>query len=67
MNILEQITFEADVINSKRNYDLALKGIAHSTIEEYGDISKSWLLRMCWGILLIWFMAVLKVIVALQF
>jgi diguanylate cyclase (GGDEF)-like protein/PAS domain S-box-containing protein len=40
MNILDQITNQDDVLKAKRNYDLALHGKSHSTIEEYGDLSK---------------------------
>jgi diguanylate cyclase (GGDEF)-like protein/PAS domain S-box-containing protein/putative nucleotidyltransferase with HDIG domain len=37
MNLLESITSEPDRIKAKANYDLALKGVSHTTIEEYGD------------------------------
>lgn len=39
MNLLENITSEEDKINAKINYDLALQGKSHSTIQEYGDIA----------------------------
>lgn len=42
MNLLEQITSEEDIVKAKKNYDLALNGTAHATIEEYGEISKSY-------------------------
>ena len=42
MNLLEQITSEEDVIRAKKNYDLALNGTAHATIEEFGEISKNY-------------------------
>ena len=42
MNILEQITSEEDRSKSKKNYDLALKGNSHMTVEVYGDLSKSY-------------------------
>jgi diguanylate cyclase (GGDEF)-like protein/PAS domain S-box-containing protein len=38
MNLLEQITSETDRVNAKRNYDLALAGIVHTTTEKYGDL-----------------------------
>ena len=37
MNILECITSNIDKQNSKMNYDKALSGISHSTIQEFGD------------------------------
>lgn len=42
MNLLDAITLESDRIKSKVNYDLALKGISHTTIEEYGDAAVSY-------------------------
>jgi diguanylate cyclase (GGDEF)-like protein/PAS domain S-box-containing protein/putative nucleotidyltransferase with HDIG domain len=39
MDLIEQITSEDDRIKAKRNYDLALNGIPHSTVESYGDIA----------------------------
>ncbi len=36
-NLIDSITSEVDRVNSKKNYDLALSGKAHSTIQEYGD------------------------------
>jgi len=42
LNLFELITNPEDVIKSKKNYDLALSGISHSTIEQYGDISISY-------------------------
>jgi hypothetical protein len=35
-NLLDAITSEADREKAKKNYDKALNGISHSTIEEYG-------------------------------
>ncbi len=37
MNLLECITSNVDKENAKTNYDLALTGVSHSTIQEYGD------------------------------
>ncbi|MFH2116853.1 MAG: HD domain-containing phosphohydrolase [Bacillota bacterium] len=37
MNIIECITSEIDKISAKKNYDLALTGVSHSTIQKYGD------------------------------
>jgi len=42
LNLFDQITNPDDVEKSKRNYDLALSGISHSTIEQYGEISISY-------------------------
>ena len=42
MNLLEQMTSEEDAIKAKRNFDLALNGTAHSTIEEYGEVSQNY-------------------------
>jgi|WetSurMetagenome_2_1015567.scaffolds.fasta_scaffold01619_4 PAS domain S-box-containing protein len=41
MNLLECITSEEDVINSKENYGRALKGESHTTVQEYGDQERS--------------------------
>ncbi len=37
MNIIECISSEKDRENSKKNYDLAMTGVSHSTVQEYGD------------------------------
>lgn len=42
MNLLDAITSEPDRIKAKVNYDLALKGVSHTTIEEYGDEAVSY-------------------------
>lgn len=42
LNLIEQITNPDDVTKSKKNYDLALSGVSHTTIEQYGDISISY-------------------------
>jgi len=42
MNHLDQITSEEDRIKVKKNYELALNGTVHTTIEVYGDLSKSY-------------------------
>jgi len=42
MNLMDCITSEVDKANAKKNYDLALSGKSHSTIEEYGDINKGY-------------------------
>jgi diguanylate cyclase len=36
-NLIESISSEVDRVNAKKNYDLALSGKAHSTIQEYGE------------------------------
>ncbi|PKK97466.1 MAG: hypothetical protein CVV58_01145 [Tenericutes bacterium HGW-Tenericutes-3] len=36
-NLMDSITSDIDKINAKKNYDLALSGKAHTTIQEYGD------------------------------
>jgi len=41
MNILECITSQEDLLNAKANYDRALRGEAHSTLQEYGDLEKT--------------------------
>ncbi|MFH0992993.1 MAG: HD domain-containing phosphohydrolase, partial [bacterium] len=41
MNLLDVITSEADKIHSKHNYDMAMQGVSHSTIQTYGDIQVS--------------------------
>lgn len=40
MNLLECITNDDDRTKSKMNYDRALAGESHSTIEEYGDLNR---------------------------
>lgn len=40
MNLIELIANEADKKNALGNYDKALSGIAHSTTQEFGDLSK---------------------------
>lgn len=40
MNVLDCITSEEDRRNGKFNYDRALSGEAHTTIQEYGDIER---------------------------
>ena len=42
MNLMTCISSEIDRVNSKKNYDLALTGVSHSTVQEYGDIEKSY-------------------------
>jgi PAS domain S-box-containing protein len=42
MNLMEQMTSEIDRVNAKINYDLALQGNSHSTIQKYGDIAISY-------------------------
>jgi diguanylate cyclase (GGDEF)-like protein/PAS domain S-box-containing protein len=42
MNLLDCITSESDKEKAKHNYDLAMTGVSHSTIQEYGDISVSY-------------------------
>ncbi|NTW95994.1 MAG: diguanylate cyclase [Erysipelotrichaceae bacterium] len=37
MNLIDCVSSEIDKVNSKENYGKALKGISHSTIQEYGD------------------------------
>lgn len=37
MNIIDAISSETDKLNSIENYGKALRGISHSTIQEYGD------------------------------
>lgn len=39
MDLLEQITSEEDRVKAKRNYDRALAGTPHTTLEEYGSIA----------------------------
>ncbi len=41
MNLLDCISSKEDIDKSKTNFDLALSGKSHSTIQEYGDISKA--------------------------
>jgi PAS domain S-box-containing protein len=40
MNLIKCITNKEDTIKSKKNYDKALKGVSHITIEEYGDLNR---------------------------
>ena len=42
MNLLDCITNEEDKIKAKINYDKALNGESHITIQEYGDIERSY-------------------------
>ena len=42
MNILDCITSETDKENSKTNYDMAMQGISHSTVQQYGDLAISY-------------------------
>lgn len=42
MNLLDCITNEEDKIKAKINYDKALNGESHVTIQEYGNIEKSY-------------------------
>ncbi len=37
MNMMDYITSEIDKVNLKKNYDMAMSGISHTTIHEYGD------------------------------
>jgi diguanylate cyclase (GGDEF)-like protein/PAS domain S-box-containing protein len=37
MNIMDCITSDVDKVNAKTNYDLALSGKAHRTLQQYGD------------------------------
>ncbi|MBN2300663.1 MAG: PocR ligand-binding domain-containing protein [Acholeplasmataceae bacterium] len=36
-NLMEAISSDIDKVNAKKNYDLALSGKAHRTLQEYGD------------------------------
>lgn len=40
MNLLGNITNDEDIIKAKKNYDLALSGISHTTVEEFGDLDR---------------------------
>lgn len=42
LNLLDQITSKSDKDKSRINYDLALSGTSHSTIEKFGDIAISY-------------------------
>jgi len=42
MNILECITNKEDIIKSKVNYDRALAGESHRTIEEFGELDREY-------------------------
>ena len=42
MNILECITNKEDIIRAKANYDRALAGESHHTIEEYGGLNREY-------------------------
>ncbi len=37
MSLMDSISSKTDKINAKKNYDLALSGQSHETIQEYGD------------------------------
>lgn len=37
MNIMECISIEEDIKHAKENYDKALSGISHTTVQEYGE------------------------------
>ena len=37
-NLLEAVTSQIDKIHAKANYDLAMTGVSHTTVQEYGDI-----------------------------
>jgi len=37
MNLLDCITSEIDKKHAKENYDLAMKGVSHTTVQEYGN------------------------------
>ena len=41
MNILDCITSREDLVNAKANYDRALCGESHVTLQEYGDLEKT--------------------------
>ncbi|MFZ4616478.1 MAG: PAS domain S-box protein [Rectinemataceae bacterium] len=41
MNILDCITSQEDRFNAKANYDRALRGESHVTLQEYGDLEKA--------------------------
>ena len=42
MDLIECVTEEEDKVKAKINYDKALSGISHSTIEVYGEVNKSY-------------------------
>jgi PAS domain S-box-containing protein len=42
MNVLDCMTSAVDRQNAKTNYDRAMAGEAHSTVQEYGDIDRSY-------------------------
>jgi PAS domain S-box-containing protein len=42
MHILECITNKEDIIRAKANYDRALVGESHNTIEEYGELNRQY-------------------------
>ncbi len=42
MNILDCITSDEDRVNAKTNYDCALAGESHTSIQEYGDVDVSY-------------------------
>lgn len=42
MNLLDCITSESDRENAKINYDMAMQGISHSTVQQYGDTAISY-------------------------
>jgi diguanylate cyclase (GGDEF)-like protein/PAS domain S-box-containing protein/putative nucleotidyltransferase with HDIG domain len=42
MNLLDCVTSATDRENAKKNYDMAMQGISHSTIQQYGDQAVSY-------------------------
>ena len=42
MNILDCMTSTEDRVNAQDNYDRALRGESHSTLQEYGDFEKTY-------------------------
>jgi PAS domain S-box-containing protein len=41
INVLDCMTSHEDIVNAKGNYDRALRGESHSTLQEYGDLEKT--------------------------
>ncbi len=41
MSVLDCITSQEDQVKAKENYDRALLGASHSTLQEYGDLEKT--------------------------
>lgn len=41
MNLLDCVTSATDRENAKANYDMAMQGISHSTVQQYGDLAIS--------------------------